>query len=379
MRNFNETVKVATPNSANVEPLLSFKYWPVISEAEDNRMVKSTTIVIRRSTKSLMDLPLVLIQKVLGKGNGLVARLDIAKGQRILIEKPIFTISNFSPDSQLDSHIAGKLKSLSKSEQRQFLSLHNNFPGKHVFSGIFKTNALPCGPDSVTGGVYPTICLINHSCLPNSHHSWNSDAKCETVHAIRDIKAGEEITISYDTGGPSDFRQEHLRASFGFSCNCSICSLPSLELQNSDTRRRQIQHLDNAIGNSDRVMNRPDECLADCRSLSRILEEEYRGSAIVLVARLYYDAFQISITHGDQARAKIFAQRGYEMRVICEGEDSPETQKMKGLMDKPTGHRNFGASQRWKTLQSLVPRKLGIAEFEGVVMAKTDLSQDSNG
>ncbi len=129
------------------------------------------------------------------------------KGKRILCEKPLFTTPNMSPRSVMEGNIVTKLKALSKTEQRQFLSLHNNFHGQYPFSGIVKTNALPCGPDSVMGGVYPTICLINHSCLPNAHHNWNSDERCETIHAIRYIKAGEEITISYDKGGPSDSRR----------------------------------------------------------------------------------------------------------------------------------------------------------------------------
>jgi hypothetical protein len=40
---------------------------------------------------------------------------------------------------------------------------------------------------------------------------------------------------------------------------------------------------------------------------------------------------EMTIAHGDQARASAFAERGYKMRVICEGEDSPETRKLKDL------------------------------------------------
>ncbi len=125
-----------------------------------------------------LDLPLYKIQAVPGKGKGLLARFKIAKGTRVLHENPLFTTSNLSSISSMESSIAMKLRSLSKTQQRQFLSLHNNFPGKHPFSGVVKTNALPCGPNSVIGGIYPTICLINHNCLPNAHNSWNSDAKC---------------------------------------------------------------------------------------------------------------------------------------------------------------------------------------------------------
>ena len=112
------------------------------------------------------------------------------------------------------------------------------------------------------------------------------------------------------------------------------------------------------------MINRPDDCLADCHSLLQVLDQEYSGGAAALIARLYYDAFQISITHGDQARGRLFAERGYKSRVICEGEDSPETQKMKKLMENPAGHMNFGTSARWKTAKGLVPKGLDTGDFE---------------
>lgn len=111
-------------------------------------------------------------------------------------------------------------------------------------------------------------------------------------------------------------------------------------------------------------MNVPDDCLADCHSLLQVLEEEYHGGAGAAIARLYYDAFQISIAHGDQARASVFAERGYKSRVICEGEDSPETRTLKDLMENPADHRNFGASTRWKTAKGLVPKGLDVGGFE---------------
>jgi hypothetical protein len=304
------------------------------------------------------------VQPVQDKGKGLVACVNIDKGKRILSEKPLFTTSNWSSMSLMESGIAAKLKALSKTEQRQCLSLHNNFPGKHPFSGIVKTNALPCGPDSMIGGVYPTICLINHSCLPNAHNSWNSDTDYETIHAIRFIKEGEKITISYDKGGSSSSRRAYLKNAFGFDCNCSLCILPPADLQASDARRRQIQLLDNAIGDPERRMKKPEESLADCHSLLQILDEEYKGSAGALIPRLYYDAFQISISHGDQARASAFAERGFKSRVICEGEDSPETQRIKSLKENPAGHGSFGASNRWKTSKRSIPTGLDNSGFE---------------
>ena len=168
-----------------------------------------------------------------------------------------------------------------------------------------------------------------------------------------------------DKGGPSTSRRAHLRGAFGFDCAYGICSLSLPEIQVSDTRRVQIQHLDNAIGDPDRVFGKPDACLADCRSLLQLLEEEFNGGAAgALIARLYYDAFQISITHSDQARASVFAQRAYESRVICEGQDNPETRRMKRLMGNPAEHLNFRASTSWKTVKGLMPKGLDPEDFE---------------
>ncbi|KAF2642313.1 SET domain-containing protein [Massarina eburnea CBS 473.64] len=252
-------------------------------------------------------IPLFEIAKIPGKGRGLIARLNIAKGTRILCEKPFFTVASMSPNV-LEPIIAKRLRAISKDAQRQFLSLHNNYPGKHPFSGIFKTNALPCGPDSPVGGVYPTICLINHSCIPNSHNNWNDDTDHETIHANRLIKAGEEITIAYNQEGDTATRRAWLTNTFGFDCNCPACSRSASEIRVSDARRLRMKKLDDDIGNGDRMVRRPKDSLKDCHELLKLLKEEYDGCAVVLEARAYYDAFQVVITHGDQARATGFEE-----------------------------------------------------------------------
>lgn len=310
-----------------------------------------------------LEIPLFEIKDIPGKGKGLVARFNISRGTRILCEEPLLIIQP-KPREELELLLATKLKVLSRASQRQFLSLHNNFPGKYPFSGIVKTNALPCGSGSLVGGIYPTACLINHSCIPNSHNSWNKNKEHETIYAIRPIKSGEEITISYDHGGPSSVRQRFLKESFGFTCTCSGCTLTPSSLQASDSRRTQIQSLDEAIGDPFRMMSHPHGSLQDCCSLLRVLEQEFDGYAGALVARLYYDAFQICIANKDQARASVFAERAYKARVICEGEDSPDTRRMKSLAFKPAVHSSFGVySNQWQTSRESIPKGLDTVHF----------------
>ncbi|RYO95698.1 hypothetical protein DL766_004938 [Monosporascus sp. MC13-8B] len=175
------------------------------------------------------------------------------------------------------------------------------------------------------------------------YNNWNEDLELETIHAIKDIGAGEEITIDYSDGGPFDTRRINLQQSFGFDCDCVVCSLPPAELKASDDRRRRIQALDEAIGNSYRMMSDPVASLADCCALLRALEEEYPIP---------------------RAR-KVFAERAYKARVVMKGGDRPETKKVKALSLNPSSHPSFGTySTKWKGPKKLNPEELNDAELE---------------
>ncbi len=305
------------------------------------------------------------ITQIPGKGRGLLARVVIPTGTRIICEWPLFTTAPKRTSYETELSIAASLQDLPKAQQREFLSLQNNYLGKpHPFSNIVKTNALPCGgPGAYIRGIYLTICCINHSCLANTHHSWNSNLGCETVHAIRDIEAGEEITICYDRGQTSQRRRAFLKEAFGFDCACPLCISSTSTIAESDARRIRIQRLDATTGNLARMLSKPDACLADCQALIRVLDEEYSTNS-VLRARPYYNAFQIAIAHGDRARAKTFAERGYGVRVVCEGEDSPQTRELKRFVEYPQRHAYFGVSSRWRSLVDMVPTGLDEGEFE---------------
>lgn len=101
-----------------------------------------------------------------------------------------------------------------------------------------------------------------------------------------------------------------------------------------------------------------------CREMLRVIEEEYGDGSPGLIAKLYHDAFEICITHGDQARASVFARKSYEARVVCAGGDSPEAMKMKGLSEQPANYKYFGKSNKWKTRKGDTPKSLDAAGME---------------
>lgn len=130
----------------------------------------------------------------------------------------------------------------------------------------------------------------------------------------------------------------------------------------SDNRLEEIQHIDITISDSAHLMQHPQQHLQIVHSLVVILEAEEISDA--RLSRAYYDAFQTVIAHRDQARAKIFAERAYTVRLCCEGEDSPVTLQMKLLVESSKSHHLFETSRKWIQNETKIPKGLKGEVFE---------------
>ncbi|KAJ1812955.1 hypothetical protein LPJ75_003399 [Coemansia sp. RSA 2598] len=79
------------------------------------------------------------------------------------------------------------------------------------------------------GGFYLLQSCLNHNCDPNCVVTHPNDGKYRaTIHTLRPIKAGEEMTITYVN--PRDdlaTRQSTLREWYMFDCNCDRCKTES--------------------------------------------------------------------------------------------------------------------------------------------------------
>ncbi|KAL0037294.1 hypothetical protein WJX79_000145 [Trebouxia sp. C0005] len=87
-------------------------------------------------------------------------------------------------------------------------------------SGIHKAKE-----DVVGREMYITASFFNHSCEPNCiKKRVHGHSGLASVTALRDIKAGEALTISYiDLELPRSARQLELKTSFFFDCKCVRC------------------------------------------------------------------------------------------------------------------------------------------------------------
>jgi hypothetical protein len=312
-------------------PQMESKYETYAERSNVSNKVEETqgSVVPSKEVIQLAD-KLYAVRAIEEKGKGLVAMTKIAKGVRILSEDPIFKVPRVSPDIKAMEHtVTNEVKRLNEDEQRAFFDLANIYGQVHSQAlGIARTKVLPLGSKARSGGLFLEASRINHSCRHNTQNTWNDNVGRLTIHALRDIEEGQEITISY-LASTSEYaeRQRFLREKFKFDCKCTLCSLPRSQRKHSDTRLRKLQDLNRSIGAFFWGDLEPEEALHLVHMMFGLFDEE--GIWDAGIARAYNDAYEIAFQNDDESRSRIFAERACDARRLIEGDDSPVTAKMK--------------------------------------------------
>jgi hypothetical protein len=266
----------------------------------------------------------------------------------------------------MKTHISQQVDYLDEHQRQSFLSLHNFYSYKDTreqYSGIIRTNGLPIEDNGVAAGIFLEACRINHDCHNNAQKYWNKRIKRHTVHALREIAEGEEITIYYLALDSSrEFRRQKLQDRFGFRCSCRFCSLGPAESQKDDRIMARIDQLDDLIGKECNATNFSLQTLRYVDERVRLYDEQRPGSSGV--ARAYFDAAQIAITNGDLARGSVFAERAVEGWRIAHGSDCDEVVNQTPIIHDPTKLAVYGLSTRWKTSLNETLPQLDSRDFE---------------
>ncbi|CCE29286.1 uncharacterized protein CPUR_02979 [Claviceps purpurea 20.1] len=304
------------------------------------------------------------LQDIPGKGKGLVATRNIPKGTRILSEQPLITIPTDLDHEEGRRSICRQLEALSNDQRRAFLSLHNAYPCNDMedsdktkdadkvkdaaeqYLDIFSTNALPmCEDDQDNGSIFPMGCRINHDCESNAAHTWNAGIHRHTVHAIRDIDAGEEITLSYvRLLAKREARQRRYKTCYGFTCRCRVCSLPDEQSKERDRSLKQIVSLEDLFDAECRTD--PLDALGYVHAQARIYSELGRECESAWV---HARAATLTVAYGDLARTRVFAERAVTLWTIACGSDHPQVIKYTNVARSPTLEPQYGFSMKWKT------------------------------
>ena len=109
---------------------------------------------------------------------------------------------------------------------------------------IFETNSFATDAGAA---VVATAARMNHSCTPNVYHCWNVATGQLTVHATRDLTAGEEVLTCYvNVCLYHEARQKELDR-YGFRCDCASCCIQTGFGRTSEERRQRLWALNGDI------------------------------------------------------------------------------------------------------------------------------------
>lgn len=166
----------------------------------------------------------------------------MSAGTRLFAERPLFTAPiNSDKTTMFDD---GKLlAALTPAQQDAFHRLYDCRLGGAPISdqGTYNTNSFILGEVPTLAGIFILTCRLNHSCLPNCSHSWNSALGVRTVHTDRDVRSGEELTQSYNNFALCGWaaRQETLKSQYNFLCCCEVGQKSGWRSGWASTFRRQ--------------------------------------------------------------------------------------------------------------------------------------------
>jgi hypothetical protein len=188
-------------------------------------------------------------------GLGMVATRDLKMGDLIISERPLFVTCPAAcsragiPDNtsmeqciqamlvQWEKVLEPGFKRMSEDNQAAFKALANSHTedGSGPILGVIHTNGFGVYlgknekenlTSAVHSVVYNHISRVNHSCTPNSAHTFNIALFSGQLRAVRDIKKEEEIIVTYcDIDMTTAARQKKLEP-YGFQCTCPSCSDP---------------------------------------------------------------------------------------------------------------------------------------------------------
>lgn len=196
-----------------------------------------------------------------GKGLGMFATGTIRRGTRIIEEEALMVVPEMSYSAILPVFVGLKqekkamfmeLAGAEDKEEAENLAWYlaeadkDMEPGAGIPLGyedqaavqlIFGANSF--NMNAHTSGIFPIASRMNHSCIPNVYHTWNTNINRMTVHALRDIAPAEELLTTYIPAILSREQRsddEHL-GNYGFTCNCPACDPRSKFCKPSVSRR----------------------------------------------------------------------------------------------------------------------------------------------
>jgi len=281
-----------------------------------------------------------------GKGKGVMARRDIKQGELLIREEPLFILPS-STHGDPSVLINRTLASLSYAQRGSFFSL-SYMPGDiegydAITLATLQTNAISAG-DGV--GIFPNTARLNHGCSAafNAVYSWRDRERVLTVHALKNIRSGEEILTTYtDTKRPRSERRAFLESHYHFHCSCSVCSLPDALSKSSDDRLAKMSALFQELASWG-------SGTIDGLKASEIAIEIWRVGQLEGYwserGRLAGDIVHVAAAHSDADGVVSWGKLALEWYSYELGWDSDLAVLMRSIVENPQTHSAWGSRIR---------------------------------
>ncbi|KAK8056144.1 SET domain-containing protein 5 [Apiospora rasikravindrae] len=280
-----------------------------------------------------------------GKGIGLVATRLIRRGEEIMAARPaVVAHESLVDELELDSQNAlldQAARVLPGEKRKRFLAQAGELGG-HRIADIMFTNSFQVSLGSEGEphfGNFPEVSRLNHDCRPSLAYYIDQNLTHHT-HAVRDIQPGEELTISYlDSFRVRSVRQARARASWGFSCGCSQCSLPEAEAEASDARLFSIYQVETQLTD----LKNANVSKPTIDRLIALYKEERLDHKIAdayTLAALNYNTF------GVEAMAKEYAKLSLEQGALEHGHATEDMEAMRILTVDPKSHWSWNTRRQ---------------------------------
>jgi len=283
------------------------------------------------------------VRPVDGAGLGVFALRRFSRGDRILSEAPLVQwtseanahgLHDFAPLEKM-------VDELDAPAQWSFFALCQSealYGRDRSVRGVWSCNAYPTprgdGLTPVDAGnirrsaVFAHICRINHACHPSCHIAWNDGLGTMTVHALREIAPGEELSVAYmggDTLGTRSSRQAHLRSTYDFACRCGVCSLTGAALAASDTRQRRLAEIHTQLARL------PPHVPALVEELQQLHADE--GMPLIWAKSPIFAALLVCRRARDLTGAMAWARKGASCARVALGADAGVTKRFEELAE----------------------------------------------
>ncbi|KAH8728793.1 hypothetical protein GQ44DRAFT_769209 [Phaeosphaeriaceae sp. PMI808] len=285
----------------------------------------------------------LIVKALPGKGYGLITTTRISKGSSILLDSPRIIASAQFPahvlHTQGASLFAHALSGLPRADRTLVLGLDKSLGGSDI-EDIMKTNAFACqiedgGEADAYMCLFPSVARINHACRPNAHARFVPRTMLMEIKALRDIGAGEEISISYGKVDLMfDERQKLYKEGWSFECSCEKCVASMYDRAGSDQRiarfaqlRQKLENLTPATYDAPQIVAWEKE----------VMELGTKEGLEVLLAADYERLAYVYAGSGMARDAKLWANKARESLLewtVVEGGPDNEVRRLEALLSE---------------------------------------------